>query len=894
MRRLIRTIWPPVRLPDRLPFDFAIDERTIFTKIGGFLRVAHIVPPDLQAASAASIDTHYDMLARLLGRLDTGWTIHIDQWRWLLDANLELRDYGGNLAAQLVDQDERRQFAGDKAFDNSIFFAVHYEPDKARNGLMEHLASEEGNAFSTAAMYRRFNQEIDKLFGELALLMPHVDVLEGEGLWSYLSQTVNYEPWPMAEPAIPVDLSRAVGSSRWRGGTKPTVNDVHVRTVELFSIGHLTADTIQMLHNLPFECRWTIRIDTADRYEQGKWLSQMRKESENRRQNIGRRMVEHFTRRPEPSSNPAAELQIIEIDQLHADVTLGDTGFAPITLNVRVWNNDPRVAEERAQKVELELKKRSFRAETASINAVGSMLSDVPGNDASPREVPALFAQIVRLSPLTGASRGSDKDSHWQGPALLLGSSDAGVPIRFSWHSPGEDNGNTAIIGQSGGGKSVLIAKAVAATMKYDRARAIVFDIGKSFMLPCLCLGGDWIELGEGEPCVQPLRHIHNEGQFRVAHEWLCAALAYQGVERTDEVSDALTAALRLVARLPADKRTISALVDRIGASIQVREALRGFTRHGHWGSMFDGTVASYGSASVVGVECGSIRTSPVLPLLVSAMFDALRYERLDGSAPSLVVFDEFHELIRRSAFSEEVDRIAREIRKLNGVMVLATQSAADLTDKIAAVVEGQCKNLILTPNPEALEDNQARFYRALGLSDDRPAAARVRIPEVGILRALSAVPGDGCRSSCKAMRWRSAHGPERAGSSMPTSCSLMVRNLARSSPSAGSRTSRSRRQQPRDRPHDHRDRGHRRRRSARRRAAGARCSDLARSRSGLPPLPLAARRPRPISSFTTSLEASRRASTTRSARRSSRSIAYSAPPSTEASASPCRPRCRR
>ena len=146
----IDRLFPRRQLPDRLPWDKMLaDDRTVFTKIGGFLQVAHVVPPDLDSSSASAIDTHYDQIAALEGRFDDGWTIFHDQLRWLKDANLDKRDFDGNRAAQLIDAAERRQFAGDRAFDNAFFVALHYETD-SRAGLMEYLAHDD-KAFSRSA-----------------------------------------------------------------------------------------------------------------------------------------------------------------------------------------------------------------------------------------------------------------------------------------------------------------------------------------------------------------------------------------------------------------------------------------------------------------------------------------------------------------------------------------------------------------------------------------------------------------------------------------------------------------------------------------------------------------------------------------------------------------------
>jgi type IV secretion system protein VirB4 len=712
-------LFPRRRLPDLLPWDLPIDDRTVFTRIGGLLQVAHVVPPALDALSGPALDAYYDQIAALEGRADDGWTIMHDHWRWLRDANLPAADYDGNVAAQAIDSAERREFDGETAFDNALFIPLHYEPETGA-GLMDWLAGRD-QAFSRSAMVRRFRDDVRTFWSELALIMPRVEVLCGAALASYLSQTVNYEATPAELP--PLLISEHLATARWRAGVDPMIGRRHVRTVEVYSMGALTGETTRFLQQLPFESRIVVRIDATAKHRQRKWLEKMRAEYEQRRQSLARRMIQHFTRREEPDTNPAAAQQVAEVDQLQAEVMLGGLGFAPISMTVHVWDTDPRVAEENAFRVEVELKNRGFRAERAEISAITALLADVPGNDPQPREVPALFSQIARISPLAGSSRGEATDGKWGGPALLLGYGENDVPVRFALHGPGEGNGNTAIIGQSRGGKSVLLAKMAAAALKYPASRVILFDIGRAFMPACLCLGGDWIEIGQAESVVQPLRHVDDFTQSLLIHDWLCRCLAHQGVVCNHETEHALTAAMRLVALLPLEHRTMSALVSRIGESIAVRRALEAFTLpRGKWGQMFDGVVESYGSARVVGIEVGALRQSPILPLVVSAIFDALRYERLREGHPSMVIFDEAHELIKREAFSAEIERLAREIAKHNGVMVLATQDPADLTVELARVIEAQCMNRIVTPNPDVLDENKARFYRELGYSDEELA----------------------------------------------------------------------------------------------------------------------------------------------------------------------------
>ena len=84
-------------------------------------------------------------------------------------------------------------------------------------------------------------------------------------------------------------------------------------------------------------------------------------------------------------------------------------------MNVRVWHENAEIADQRAFDVEVALKNRGFRAETARISAVISILADMPVTIRS-RERSGVFAQTVRISPLTGISRGEARTTSGTGP----------------------------------------------------------------------------------------------------------------------------------------------------------------------------------------------------------------------------------------------------------------------------------------------------------------------------------------------------------------------------------------------------------------------------------------------------------------------------------------------
>ena len=87
--------------------------------------------------------------------------------------------------------------------------------------------------------------------------------------------------------------------------------------------------------------------------------------------------------------------------------------------------------------------------------------------------------------------------------------------------------------------------------LKYDGARVIVFDRRRSFMVPCLALGGDWIELGGGRAGVQPLRAVDRPAELAWAQDWVMRALRAQHYTPRETTASSVARALGHVADLP-------------------------------------------------------------------------------------------------------------------------------------------------------------------------------------------------------------------------------------------------------------------------------------------------------------------------------------------------------
>jgi type IV secretion system protein TrbE len=629
-------------------------------------------------------------------------------------------DFAGCLAAQRVDASRRRRFEEKGAvFYNTTFLALHYVPTE-RDAVLGFLL--ERDISRVAATIDTFAEETDALVGALSHILPGIHVLQDEALASYLSATVTYRPGRVAMPEAYLDAQ--LGGVEWHTDPAPRIDGLHLRTIEVLSYGPVSPLTAEGLHELPFECRWVACFHGMDAEAQRAEVETLRKRWLLKRKGLPSLLADAITKNPDAGrARPDIDRALGELDVIQGD--LRSRPFAMAHANVHVWAGDRDAAEGNATHVRSYLTAQGLRARVATLNSVHAPLADVPGNVhgevVNIRRPKVPLAALTRVAPVTGVSSGHREDGRLGGPALLVAETRRGVPLFWALHAPGNDVGHTALIGRTGAGKSTLLAFMALQFLRYPGANVIVFDRRGSFMIPCLCAGGDWIELGGGGAGVQPLRAVDDPAERAWAHGWLGRALQLRGLEPSPQRDEALNAALGHVAALPPDERTLTALYTFLAGDADTRTTLQHYLATGPYGALFDGAVPSYGTQAIVGVETDQImRLEEAAPLAVTAVFRALQRERFTGEHPKLVVIDEAWSLFRHPVFRREIEGMARELRKLHASLVLATQSLVDLSDDATRVILDQVANQVYLPEPEATRPQTRELYARIGLSDEQ------------------------------------------------------------------------------------------------------------------------------------------------------------------------------
>ena len=123
---------------------------------------------------------------------------------------------------------------------------------------------------------------------------------------------------------------------------------------------------------------------------------------------------------------------------LDADAALQELGTdlvgeAYVTATVTVWNEDPRIADERLRLVEKTIQGRDFTCMREGVNAIEAWLGSLPGHVyANVRQPPVSTLNLAHMMPFSAVWAGPERDEHFQAPPLFFARTEGSTPFRFS------------------------------------------------------------------------------------------------------------------------------------------------------------------------------------------------------------------------------------------------------------------------------------------------------------------------------------------------------------------------------------------------------------------------------------------------------------------------------
>lgn len=712
------------RLADFLPWVALVGAGIVLNKDGSLQRTARFRGPDLDSAVPAELVAVAGRLNNAFRRLGSGWAIFVEAQRHATnrypDSNFP------DAASALVDAERKADFEEAGAhFESSYFLTFTFLPPAEDSARAESWLYEgrEKKGLDPNEVQTGFADRTDRILRLVEAFMPECRWLDDAETLTYLHGCVSTKRHRVRVPETPMYLDALLADQPLTGGLEPRLGPSHMRV--LTATGFPTATTpglLDELNRLAFPYRWATRAILLDKTDATRLLTKIRRQWFAKRKSVAAILKEVMTNEASTlvdtdAANKAADADLA-LQELGADYA----GMAYVTATVTVWDDDPRVADEKLRLVEKVIQGRDFTAMTETINAVDAWLGSLPGHVyANVRQPPISTLNLAHMIPLSAVWAGEGRDEHFGAPPLFFGKTEGSTPFRFSLHVG--DVGHTLIVGPTGAGKSVLLALMALQFRRYRGSQVFAFDFGGSIRAAALAMGGDWHDLGgdlsdgaTDSVSLQPLARIHDVPERAWAGDWIVAILTREGVAITPEVKEYIWTALTSLASAPVEERTITGLVVLLQSS-DLKQALRPYCVGGPYGRLLDAEKEYLGSTTVQAFETEGLIGTGAAPAVLAYLFHRIE-GRLDGS-PTLLIIDEGWLALDDDGFAGQLREWLKTLRKKNASVIFATQSLSDIDGSaIAPAIIESCQTRLLLPNERAIEPQIAAIYRRFGLND--------------------------------------------------------------------------------------------------------------------------------------------------------------------------------
>jgi type IV secretion system protein TrbE len=721
----------PALLADWLPWAGLVAPGVVLNKDGSFQRTARFRGPDLDSATPGELVATTARLNNALRRLGSGWALFIEAARRPA-ADYPHSDFPEPLS-WLVDEERRAAFEETGShFESAYHLTLLYLPFEESRARAGKLLYE--NTPTRGVDWRErltaFVAEADRVFDLLDGVMPEIAWLDDSETLTYLHRCISTRRYAIGVPEVPFHLDALLADTALVGGLAPMLGDQHVRVVTVRGFPTTTwPGMLDDLNRLGFAYRWSARFLCLDEAEAEKELGRLRRQWFAKRKNVVALLRETIFQQESPLVDTDASNKASDADAALQELGSDQVAFGYVTTTVVVMDADAAAADEKLRMVERAIQGRGFVTIPETLNAVEAWLSSIPGHAyANVRQPSISTLNLAHLMPVSAVWAGQEKNTHLDGPALIVTRTDGATPFRLVTHIG--DVGHTLVVGPTGMGKSVLLAVLAMQFRRYPRSRVFAFDMGRSMRATILGLGGEHYDLGaDGAIAFQPLARIDQDGYRTWAAEWVEGRLSHEGITVGPDEKAAVWSALGSLAGAPLEQRTLTGLSVLLQSNT-LRQALAPYVLGGAHGRLLDADHDRLGSADVQGFEMEELMHSKAAVLAVLHYLFARFDERFDG-APTLLILDESWLFLDDPVFAARIRQWLKTLRKKNVSIIFATQSLADIKDSsIAPAIIESCASRIFLPNPQATEPQIRTIYEGFGLNSRQIEIVATAVPK--------------------------------------------------------------------------------------------------------------------------------------------------------------------
>ncbi|MEG3088515.1 VirB4 family type IV secretion/conjugal transfer ATPase [Sphingomonas sp. PB4P5] len=681
-----------------LPYGRHVDDYTIETRDGLLLQFIHLRGLLFETADSDEINYRKglrDAMLQAIGSSRFALYHHVVRRR----VDVELKATFPDPFSGELDATWRAKLAAKQLYVNDLFLTLVRRPLQGRVGVADRVRglferAGHGPALASAHEVRQLDQARDALLAQLGSYQPRLlgayDTAAGacsEPL-EFLSSLYHGEMRPVLMPLQ--DLGAYLPYKRVSFGQETVELGAAGASprefVGLVSIKDYPAQTapgmLDELLRLPFELTVSQSFGFVDRAAA-----------------LGRMNL--AVRRMRSTEDEALSLRG-ELSTAKDEVAAGRAGYGEHHMTVAVRASTLAEVDEGVAEV---------LASLADLGIIG-VREDLALEPAFWAQFPGNFKYIARRGMISTSNFsgfasshnfpiGRAEGNHW-GEAVTLLETTAAGPYYFNFHHG--DLGNFTIIGPSGSGKTVVLNFLLAQARKFA-PRIIFFDKDRGAELFIRAIGGRYDLLRPGTPAgLNPLQIEDTPANRQFLIDWVAQLVGGADVDEVARIKDAIDANFAQ----PIEHRRLRHLAELFRGGHRPHAAdlwarLRPWALDGERAWLFDNVQDLTDlTADAVGFDMTAILDDPALRTPAMMYLFHRVEERLDGTA-AIIVVDEGWKALDDEVFVRRIKDWEKTIRKRNGIVGFATQSAQDaLESKIASAIIEQAATQIFMTNPKA------------------------------------------------------------------------------------------------------------------------------------------------------------------------------------------------
>jgi type IV secretion system protein VirB4 len=681
-----------------LPYARHVDDRTIETRDGLLMQFIHLRGLLFETADTDELNYRKGLRDAMLQAIGSS--------RFALYHHVVRRRAGVELTAEFPDDFSRRldatwrdRLADKQLYVNELFLTLIRRPLQGRVGTADRvrgwLGRASGNDEANAAYeIRQLDSAREALIAALGSYAPRLlsvyDTPNGacsEPL-EFLSSLYNGEMRPVLLPTQ--DLGAYLPYRRVSFGQETIELGAAAPSARSFlgivSIKDYPAATapgmFDELMRLPFEVTVTQSFAFVERQAA-----------------LGRMNL--ALRRMRSAEDEAVSLRG-ELAQAKDEVAAGRAGFGEHHMTVAVRGQTPEEVDAGVAEVSAALADLGIIAVREEIALEPAFWAQFPANfKYIARRGLISTSNFAGLASAHNFPLGSPDGNYW-GEAVTLFETTAAGPYFFNFHQG--DLGNFTVIGPSGSGKTVILNFLLAQARKFS-PRTIFFDKDRGAELFIRAIGGRYDVLRPGEASgLNPLQLEDTPANRQFLIDWLALLAGGADIDDVARIKDAVDANFGQ----PIEHRRLCHLAELFRGghrphATDLWSRLRPWWGDGERAWLFDNERDLTDlAAETVGFDMTAILDDPAVRSPAMMYLFHRVEERLDGT-PAIIVVDEGWKALDDDVFVRRIKDWEKTIRKRNGIVGFATQSAQDaLESRIASAIIEQAATQIFMINPKA------------------------------------------------------------------------------------------------------------------------------------------------------------------------------------------------